>query len=423
MCKVKTEKSEERIMRFQGAANAILLHSPSDSFTNLIDNNLSLFQGFRLVYSTNNFDFEFSTSSLREIEELCPVLKKYFYGTGLIFYSDDLYAATKSNYQIEIPIDYSLSLDSNIAEKFRVWENGGSLDKEERRFEGLVSFIKEGKGQGFNFDYSFFIIENLIDSLKLDNDRPFNTIRALKRFDHLEYKRDSFDIRNPNFFENREKSGRRAIEALHAFHSSSRAKGFLKRRKGLHLVFLKAILLRERKDLDLRDKLKILIEFSINALGAFAKTEIYFSWKMLKYGEKLSFFHPISQLGEKSLKRIRGMTWDMFALRYQEDLTRRSEIGAFYVPFFASFDNKFVELAKACPVRAVIIDDIDDRVVTIYLDENEFMVDLNESLTEDLHRQLHDPGEKIKRISKNLSEEGLDIKISELELLLEELFS
>ena len=395
------------------------MHNPSDSFKNLIENNSDLFKGFRLVYSTNNLDAEFSHSSLREIEEHCPTLKKYFYGTGILFYSDELYAATKSKGRIEIPIDYSLSLDSNAAERFRVWENGGSLDKEEGRFEGLVRFIKEGKEQGFNFDYSFFIIENLIDSMKPENHRPFNTIRALKRFDHLKYEKDSFDIRNPKFAESLEESGKRTIEALHAFHSSNDIKGFLNRRKGLYLILLKAVLLREQKDLNLGKQLEMLVEYSLDALGAFAKTEIYFAWKLLKHGKDLRFFDPISQLGKKSLHRIKGMAWDLFSIRYQETLASKSNIGDFYVPFFASFDNKFVELAQACPIRAVIIDDVDKRVMTIHLDEYDFMVDLNRSITAGLNHRLQDPDEKIRRMSEKPTEEELDSRADELEQILE----
>jgi hypothetical protein len=406
-------------MRLQSAVNAILLHEPANSFRNLIENNEELFKGFRLVYSTNNLDSEFSHSSLKEIEEHCPTLKKYFYGTGILFYSDELYAATKRQGRIEIPIDYSLSLDSNAAERFRVWENGGSLDKEEGRFEGLVKFIKEGKEQGFNFDYSFFIIENLIDSMRPENHRPFNTIRALKRFDHLEYEKDSFSIRSPKFLETHEESGKRAIDALHAFHSSKEIKGFLNRRKGLYLILLKAVLLREQKNLGLRKQLEMLVEYSLDALGAFAKTEIYFAWKLLKHGKDLRFFDPVSQLGKKSLHRIKGMAWDMFAIRYQETLASKSNIGDFYVPFFASFDNRFVELAQACPIRAVLIDDVDKRVMTIHLDEYEFMVDLNQSITTELNHRLQDPAEKIKRMSERPTEEELDKRAAELELILE----
>lgn len=416
---MRIESPQLRIMRLQNAVNAILLHNPADSFKNLIDNNEELFKGFRLVYSTNNLDAEFSHSSLRKIEEHCPTLKKYFYGTGLLFYSDELYAATKRKGRIEIAIDYSLSLDSNAAERFRIWEKGGSLDNEEGRFEGLVRFIKEGKEQGFNFDYSFFIIENFLDSMRPENHRPFNTIRALKRFDHLEYEKDSFSIRNPKFLESLDESGKRTIETLHSFHSSNDIKEFLRRRKGLYLILLKAVLLREQKVLSLQKQLEIIVEYSLDALGAFAKTEIYFAWKLLKHGQDLRFFDSVSQLGKKSLHRIQGMAWDLFAVRYQETLASKSNIGDFYVPFFASFDNKFVELAQACPIRAVIIDDIDKRVMTVHLDEYDFMLDLSQSITAKLNDRLQDPYEKIKRMSKKKTEEELDLRATELEQILQ----
>jgi hypothetical protein len=406
-------------MRLQNAINAILMHDPSDSFKNLIEKNIELFKQFRLVYSTDNIDAEFSHSSLKSIEDDCPTLKKYFYGSGLLFYSDEHYKNTKLKGRIEIPLDYSLSLDSNAAERFRIWENGGSLDKEQDKFEGLVRFIKEGKYKGFNFDYSFFIIENLIDSMKLDNHRPFNTIRTLKRFDHLEYNKNSFNILNPEFTETREQAGKRAIEALHAFHSSKEIQGFLNRRKGLYLILLKAVLLREQKDLGLNERLRALIEFSLDTLGAFAKTEIYFAWKLLTHGKNFRFFDPISQISKKSLHKLRGMSWDLFAIRYQETLASKSNIGDFYVPFFASFDNRFVELAKACPIRALIIDDRDKRVMTIHLDEVEFIMDINNSITTQVNNRLQDPEEKIKRLSNKPSVESLDRKAVELEVELE----
>lgn len=416
---MRTESQKARIIRLQRAANAILMHEPSNSFKSLIENNKELFKGFRLVYSTNNFESKFSHASLKEIEERCPTLKKYFYGTGILFYSDELYDVIKRQGRIEIPIDYSLSLDSNAAERFRVWENGGSLDKEEGRFEGLVRFIKEGKDHGFNFDYSFFIIENLTDSMRPENHRPFYTIRALKRFDHLVYEKESFNIRSPKFLESREESGRRAIETLHAFHSSEEIKGFLNRRKGIYIILLKAVLLREQKNLSLEKQLEILVEYSLDALGAFAKTEIYFAWKFLKYGKDLRFFDPVGRLGKKSIHRIKGMAWDLFAVRYQETLASKSNIGAFYVPFFASFDNRFVELAHACPIRAVLIDDVDKRVMSVHLDEYEFMNDLNQSITGELKRRLQDPAEKIKRMSVRPTAEELDRRAAELENILE----
>lgn len=415
------ENSQKRILRFEQAGSAIISHDPLRSFRELVDNNFHLFDDFKFIYSTDNFNSDFSHASLKSIEDRCSVLKKFFYGTGLLFFSSSLYRQTLSQGAIQFPIDYSLSLDSNAAEKFRVWENGGSLDKEESRFEQLIRFIKEGKNQGFNFDYSFFIIENLEQSKKMDNHRPFNTLRALKRFDHLIYHKDSFDISNPSFDVDREEAGRKAIETMHSFHSSSDILNLVSQRNGLYLILLKAILLREQSSTSLRENLNTIVAFSLDVLGAFGKTEIYFAWKLLKYGEKYRFFDPINQVNNKSLPKIKGMAWDLFAIRYQETLAIHSRYCDFYIPFFASFDNRFVEFAKACPIRALILDQKDNRAMTLFLDEKEFMEDIRTAISNDLIARLSNPAEKIKRIASRLPPHKLILETQILESKIEAL--
>ena len=156
------ESRQQRFERLQRAMNEIVFHSPERSFSELIDDKRTLFKGFKLIYSTNHLDGDFAKSSLKSIEDECPVLKKYFYGNGLLFFTDELYDKTKDKGKITIPIDYSLSLDSNAAERFRAWEDGKSLDKSIDDFDKLVRFIKDGEGHGFNFDYSFFFNRKLL---------------------------------------------------------------------------------------------------------------------------------------------------------------------------------------------------------------------------------------------------------------------
>lgn len=405
------ESQEDRVQRLELAVSSVLNHSVDSSFTSLINKNHHLFKGFKLIYSTDNTELSFGYTSLKYIESQCSVINKFFFGTGLYFYSDNIQEKIFKNNIVEVSLDYSLSLDSNVAEKFRVWENGGSLDREVDRFEELVRFIKKG----FNFDYSFFIIENLLDSKNKNNHRPFHTVKALKRFDHLVYDSESFDIYNPKFSESREESSKRAIETLYLYQSNSEFEGFLRRRKGAYLILLKAIMIRDVANLDLNKKLELLIEFSLNSLGAFAKTEIYYGWKLLKYGKQLRFFDPISQIGLKSLNKIRGMSWDLFSIRYQETMASETKFGDFYIPFFASFDNKFVELSKVCPIRALIIDDRDKRVISVHLDELEFINDIENSIQEKLSKKLHNPAEKVRRMAQRKSSKDLDVEISNLE--------
>lgn len=414
------ETREERFNRLQLAFNLIAHHDVESSFSALIDGNREIFKGFKLIYSTNHLEATFANTALKDIEDACSTLTKYFYGSALLFFSDELYDRTWREGRVEIPIDYSLSLDSNAAERFRIWEDGKSLDASENDFENLVRFIKEGADSGFNFDYSFFIIENYYDSMKPNNHRPFNTVRALKRFDHLVYEKESFCLTSPQFLETREQAGQRAIDTLYAFHSSPEIQTFQQRRLLLYVVLLKAVLLNQDKGSNIEYKLANLVEFCLFEIEKFPKTELYFAWKLMKYSSSFRFFDPVSQVGKKTKSKLKGMAWDIFALRYQETMASKSYKGEFYVPFFASFDNRFVELAQACPIRAVLIDEIGKNVITIQLDELEFQMELNDSITPELLYELNDSNKKLARMQQILTEDKLSNIVSELEAQLEQ---
>lgn len=414
------ETIKERFDRLQLAFNLVVHHDSVLSFSDLIEPNRDVFTGFKLVYSTNHLEGDFAHTSLKAIEEQCPTLKKYFYGSGLLFFSDELYDKTWREERVQLPIDYSLSLDSNAAERFRIWEDGSYLNTSEKDFETLVRFIKDGPGSGFNFDYSFFIIENYYDSMKPENHRPFNTIRALKRFDHLAYDRASFCVTKPVFNETRSQAGQRAIKTLHAFHSSPEIRAFQQRRILLYVVLLKAVILNQDKKGSIESKLAELISFCLFSLEKFPKTELYFAWKLMKYGKSLRFFDPVSQIGKKTKAKIKGMSWDIFALRYQETMASKGNSGDFFIPFFASFDNRFVELANACPIRAVLIDELGENVITIQLDELEFQTELNNSMSVELLHELNDSHKKLERMKKPLTEDKLVEVASGLEAQLEQ---
>ncbi|GAM57942.1 hypothetical protein JCM19231_5884 [Vibrio ishigakensis] len=256
--------------------------------------------------------------------------------------------------------------------------------------------------------------------MKPENHRPFNTIRALKRFDNLVYEKESFCVKNPIFNETRSLAGQRTIDTLYAFHSSPEIKGFQKRRMLLYVVLLKAVILNQNKTASIESKLGELIEFCILDLEKFPKTELYFAWKLMKYGKSLRFFDPVSQIGKKTKGKLRGMSWDIFALRYQETMASKSYEGDFFIPFFASFDNRFVELTKACPIRAVLIDEVGENVITIQLDEIEFQTELTNSMSSEMLAELNNSTKKLARMNKPLTEDKLIAVGNKLEVQLEE---
>ena len=89
------ESPEQRIQRLQNLLNVISMHDPRHSFSSLVEENQSLFREFKVTYSSNNIETNFLNYSLSKIEKKCTTLKKFFYGSGLLFYSDDIYKCIK----------------------------------------------------------------------------------------------------------------------------------------------------------------------------------------------------------------------------------------------------------------------------------------------------------------------------------------
>lgn len=193
---------------------------------------------------------------------------------------------------------------------------------------------------------------------------------------------------------------------------------FWQRRKVIYLILLKAILINwttsERANL----KLKEIIEFSLEKLGKFAKKEFYLACKLFKYGENLRFFNPISQPSKKILSKAKGMSWDFLSIEYQSTLAcNLSHSGRFFVPFFASFDNRFVEFRKACPIKCMLFDDSNGEAHTYFNDELEFNQDISDAIESNfnLYNKLTNQKEILRRKSLQIDNNKLNYLIFRLE--------
>ncbi|MFC3853996.1 hypothetical protein ACFOSD_14550 [Salinispirillum marinum] len=407
------ETLEQRIKRLELATERILTHPVTDSFSALIEPNRRVFKDFRIVYATDNLRSEFGGVSLDSIENECPAVSKYFGAPGLLFYDDELYETTKRDGFAKFPLDYSVSFDTQVAEAFRVYEEGKKVADWEW-FVKLVQLVKVGDGQ-FNFDYTFYIVEDLVHTYDESNLRPFNTIRALKRLDHLDEQAFADDPRNPKFNGDRASAGRQAAEAIYSFQESKEIQQSLVRRKGLKLVLMRAMLLRWEAKRNHHENLLKLVAYSVDCLGRFGKMELYFAWKLLKHGDKHRFFGSLLQPSDVAMEKINGMSWDLFSLRHQETMASNSQHGMFYIPFIATFDRRFKELFAACPIRCMLVDDRYKRTNVIFFDELEFFADLNLALDEATKSRLSNTDAKIARLSSSLRGTDLDEHLGELE--------
>ena len=150
----------------------------------------------------------------------------------------------------------------------------------------------------------------------------------------------------------------------------------------------------------------------------FAKKEIYFAWKLFKYGEKFRFFNPIASPSDKTLSKARGISWDLLSIEYQSSLAYSvPRDDKFFVPFFASFDNRFVELREACPISCMLFDDLNLEAHTYFNDELEFNQDISNAIEvyPDLVNTLTNQQQVDRRKSSKLDSNKLNLQIAILE--------
>lgn len=290
-------------------------------------------------------------------------------------------------------IDFSLSFDSNFAEKMRAAIAGESIQQVDRNRVEEILMLK-ARNRNVQFDVLPFLIENT--RLTRDdprNERPLNTLIAFRMLDHLDW--DAFRDDSTRFVfdascKELKASLRPEAEAFlsklqaseHVTHHEAKSAGT----QALLLRF--ARLWHEKRKPDKRHILRELLHFSIHNLGAIQLTELHLIWSGMTSELGAPFFGPITGRSKTMLEEIRGMAWDMTLLRVLEKNATASRLGSFFIPYFVSIDRRWRHLLRLNPVRLMLIDDAHRRVLLARTDELEFQHVLGECVQTELQSEM-----------------------------------
>lgn len=116
------------------------------------------------------------------------------------------------------------------------------------------------------------------------------------------------------------------------------------------------------------------------------------------------------------LKAIRGMAWDMTLLRLLEQVATATQNGSFFIPYFVTNDSRWRELLRLSPVKMMVIDDKDHRVLIARRNEREFRAILKECLQDELHPYMTlELIEQRRQAAKNLQPDALKALVEQEE--------
>jgi|SRR6185312_435934 len=277
------------------------------------------------------------------------------------------------------PLDYSLSFDSNFAEKLRAVIHGEKVQQSDRDRVIEVLMLKANNAK-VQFDVLPFLCENIrLARENAGNNRPLNTLIAFRMLDHLNWGAFQSDPSNFDFGT--------SIEALRvsiepeasAFLASEFTNPSVMHHEamsaGVQAMLLRfATLWHKTEKRDTRCILGELLEFCVSKLGYIPTTELALIWTGIKQKVVAPFFGPIINPSKKMLKAIEGMAWDMTHLRLMEKTATLTEFGSFFIPYYVSFDQRWRNLIRLNPVRIMLIDDAKNSVLFARAHELEFQV-------------------------------------------------
>lgn len=344
-------------------------------------------------------------------------LVPYFESENIFFLDDDILEKMYEKNEIRFPIDYSLTLDTNIVSYINKLIRGEPLGNIQSK---VIPFIDELLHDDLNFDVNFYMIENvknLINIINKDHKSKLIFWKSLnKKFrenlvsskifisiDCKEYKKTC----NPKPTITHTQAVRFAVNFAYDFYASKEGKHMILKYALLQRVMLLQIIGITRIQLSskrsAKNKMMEYLEYVHNVIGTYFDRESIIAHKYFLNRNSVAIFKDI-QKGMPStriLKKLDNIAWDMIAPRIMENFILSmddSERGRYFVPMFVSFDKNLRELLSLFPVKGAIYNKKDGVLIPIpKINSMEYFE--SHGFKEEMER-FHAPKIKHERISR-----------------------
>jgi hypothetical protein len=367
------------------AKQAILLATDDDSFWDVIEHARDAFRGVRVLYASNA-----AGEPMQDILSNGKYLASLFGGRGLLAFSDEIETAmcrgeAKIMFATRPLIDTNLYSDLPKALSGQTSTTGTHLAHTLQ--QTTQAFGKD------SLDWTFAALENIREAANPHNPWPLRKSAAAHHYLAHGLTKPSAD----DFAEFRPLAQTQWddwLKSEHIWHQ-------VHRRDTVYLVLLCTFIEAWSGSKPVDDLQRLMI-FCMEHLGTMPLKELYFAWKILRGVDNPALAMPIfsepcmKQVKPASLGRISALAWDLFLFRWCEtQMTQRvkvsSDTATFYLPAVTTLDIDLLSAIRACPLKALLVNDDAGIVESVFADELPFHDCLNQAMTASLHKQWADP--------------------------------
>ncbi|WP_291387103.1 MULTISPECIES: hypothetical protein [Achromobacter] len=365
--------------KFRRAKIALLKRDRHQSLAQILSTDRDAFSGIRLLFASDS-----TGAPIQKALEQAACVNSLFCGKGMLAFSEEIHAQMSLG-RADLQFGVRAILDTNLFSDLPKFFTGDEISTR-RSVEMALRFVQTTLGG--HIDWTFASLENLREVTKANNPWPFVKVAAAHHF----AKRGLSSVDEAGLL----KYIPAAEDQWLAWLASGDCWRQITRRDVCYAVTLFSIL-ECWKGRAVNDAMSNLVEFCLDSFDTLPLKEIYFGWKAI-----MGIHEPVGRLavfGERaishptkdSLKRISALAWDLFIFRWCETLMTELKGSKFYIPAVTTLDSALLETIKACPLRAVLIDDVSEVVEAIFDDELDFQQCLSHSISEATQIRINDP--------------------------------
>lgn len=325
-------------------------------------------KGIRLLTQVDNFDSKLLPSQLEKKEfegKSKAFLQEFYQNKNLFVLSNEILDAHQSSAPLELPVDYSLLLDSNYIGSIDLFLRGLPIGNNQDAFTKSMHYILSNK---LNCDALPYLLENAehITERKDDVIRSFaNFLRIssattkgkqISTPDNLEFalsETDSLSLakqRVSNFY-----------------HDQETLKNNILRQKTDFYILLSIIYIEYHTKGNLSEKFSALIEIMHFEIRSIALRELTIAYKYFKNNNSIFILANLGKLIKESnsaLKAIRNISWDFHFFRLMETWASDTSKAKFFIPMFVTLDKRLANLNEIHPTKYSVFHDIEKKMYT-----------------------------------------------------------
>ena len=277
-----------------------------------------------------------------------------------------------SGNRVTFPIDYSISLDTQVLSYLKPFFEG-QRSRLPDDFEEIFDFIAR---EEVNVDPLLYELENLCNFSDLNKqEKIFERIRAYEMLRNLDvaawqqHRQLKFNVSEQEIIaKTQQYMARKNYEFINKSLMEELARDY--NRLYVYVLKMCAIHLRNPKTSakQVQEKLLELLEFTHNEAHFFGIREILLAKRFFENGSKEAFFHKVNRNTAGFWEYVRGMAWDLRHQRFLEFVITLNidKNAAFFFPAILTCDKKFIEVLDAHSVKVIVFKNKTKEILPFY---------------------------------------------------------